>query len=64
MFYGCKKLNWIKAMFTTTPSTSYTNNWLYNVASTGTFVKNASATWTTSGAHGVPSGWTIQTASS
>ena len=50
-------------MFTTTPSDLYTNNWVQNVASTGTFVKNSSATWTTTGVHGVPSGWTVQTAS-
>ena len=48
MFYGCTSLNYIKAMFTTTPSTTYTQNWVQNVAT---------------GVHGVPSGWTVQTAS-
>ena len=62
MFYGCSSLNYIKAMFTTTPSNSYTQNWVDGVSATGTFVKNASATWTTTGTNGVPSGWTIQTA--
>ena len=33
------------------------------VASTGTFVKNSAATWTTTGTNGVPSNWTIETAS-
>ena len=64
MFDGCSKLNYIKAMFTTTPTTTYTNNWVRNVASSGTFVKNSSATWATTGAAGIPSGWTVQTASS
>ena len=64
MFYGCTRLNYVKALFTTTPGSNYTSNWLYNVASSGTFVKNSSATWTTTGANGVPSGWTIQYASS
>ena len=32
------------------------------VASTGTFVKNAVATWNVSGEHGVPIGWTVETA--
>lgn len=64
MFRGCGKLNYIKAMFTTTPSTSYTNNWVSGVAASGTFVKNSAATWTTTGAHGVPTGWDVQTASS
>ena len=43
MFNGCTSLNYIKAMFTTTPSTTYTQNWVQNVASSGTFVKNSSA---------------------
>ena len=62
MFRSCSKLSWVKAMFTTTPSTSYTNNWLNGVASTGTFVKNSAATWTTTGVNGIPSGWTVETA--
>lgn len=63
MFYGCSKLKYIKAMFTTTPSTNYTQDWVKNVSATGTFVKNASATWSVSGVNGIPSGWTVQTAS-
>lgn len=60
MFYNCTNLNYVKAMFTTTPSTSYTNNWLYGASSTGTFVKNSAATWGQIGYSAVPSGWTIQ----
>ena len=60
MFTGCTALKYVSAMFTTTPGTAYTSSWLSGVSSTGTFVKNASATWTTTGAHGVPNGWTIQ----
>ena len=63
MFDGCSSLNYIKALFTTEPSTTYTNTWVNGVSSTGTFVKNPSATWTTTGVNGVPDGWTIQTAS-
>jgi hypothetical protein len=63
MFYGCTGLNYIKAMFTTTPSGTYTNNWVYNVAATGTFVKNVAAEWDASGASSIPNGWTVQTAS-
>ena len=67
MFNGCTSLNYIKAMFTTTPvgtSATYssTYDWVKNVASTGTFVKNAAATWTNVGTYAVPSGWTVQTA--
>lgn len=51
-------------MFTTTPSTTYCNNWVNGVKATGTFVKNSAATWNVTGTSGVPSGWTVQTASS
>ena len=64
MFYDCYKLNYIKAMFTTTPSSTYTSNWVYSVSSKGTFVKNSAATWNVTGSYGIPSGWTVQTASS
>ncbi len=63
MFYGCTNLNYVKAEFITEPNNSYTYYWLYGVASTGTFVANPSATWTTTIERNdttVPSGWTIQ----
>ena len=67
MFYGCTNLNYIKAMFTTTPSGSspnyYTQNWVNGVAATGTFVKNKAATWNLRGVNGIPNNWTIETAS-
>ena len=62
MFLGCTKLNYIKAMFTTTPSTLYTNQWVSGVAANGTFVKNSAATWNVTGVNGIPSGWTVETA--
>ena len=62
MFDGCSSLNYIKAMFTTTPGIDYTNNWVRGVASSGTFVKNANATWDVTGVSGIPDGWTIETA--
>lgn len=63
MFYGCSQLNYIKAMFTTTPSGTYTLRWVDGVASSGTFVKNSAATWNVTGANGVPTGWEVRTAS-
>ena len=63
MFQGCSNLNYIKAMFTTTPSTSYTSNWVRGVSATGTFVKNSAAQWDVSGVNGIPTGWTVETAS-
>ena len=64
MFNNCSALRYVKAMFTTTPTnttTGPTYNWLSNVSSTGTFVKNSAATWTDRGAYAVPTNWTIQT---
>ena len=63
MFYGCTSLNYIKAMFKTTPSTYYTQNWVSGVSSRGTFVKNSAAIWNVAGDYGIPSRWTVQTAS-
>ena len=63
MFYGCTSLNYIKAMFTTIPGTTYTKNWVSGVAASGTFVKNSAATWDVRGVDGIPTGWTVQTAS-
>ena len=63
MFNGCTKLNYVKAMFTSVSVTIYSLNlWLENVSPTGTFVKNSAATWTNDDA-GIPTGWTVQTAS-
>ena len=62
MFFGCSKLNYIKAMFTTTPSSTYTYSWVNGVASTGKFIKNKNATWNVTGVDGIPSGWSIQSA--
>ena len=59
MFKGCSRLNYIKAMFTTTPSTNYTIGWVNGVASSGTFVKSKNATWDVTGDNGVPSNWTV-----
>ena len=63
MFQGCSSLNYIKAMFTTTPTDVYTKQWVDGVAATGTFVKNSAAQWDVTGINGIPSGWTVETAS-
>ena len=60
MFYGCRELNYIKALFTTTPSSNYTYNWVDGVSPTGTFIKNPEATWDVVGVDGVPEGWTVK----
>ena len=59
MFYGCSELNYIKAMFLTEPTEGETEDWVFGVASSGTFVKNLDATWDVFGDSGVPAGWTL-----
>ncbi len=61
MFNGCTNLNHIQAAFTTTPSATYTRSWVSGVKSSGTFYKNKKATWSVTGANGIPTGWTVQT---
>ena len=63
MFNGCTSLNYIKAMFLTTPSITYTSGWTQGVSANGIFVKNEDAVWNVTGSNGIPSGWTVRTAS-
>lgn len=62
MFQDCTSLNYIKAMFTTTPSDTYTQDWVKGVPSGGTFIKNSRAVWDVTGDNGIPTGWAVQTA--
>ena len=62
MFEGCTKLNYVKALFTQLYNDEGPSDWLNNVSSTGTFVKSKDATWTNDEV-GIPTGWTVQTAS-
>ena len=66
MFNNCQNLQYIKAMFTTAPSTSYTNNWVsYNTPKNGTFVMNEKAEWNPENYtgndvyYGIPNGWEV-----
>ena len=58
MFYECKQLNYIK-MLGTNATTSHLNDWVYDVATSGTFIKHKNATLTT-GQSGIPTGWTVR----
>ena len=60
MFDDCSSLNYIKCLAINFGSYS-TDDWVTGVSSTGTFVKASSASWST-GASGIPSGWTVQNA--
>lgn len=63
MHYNAHSLNYIMALYTSTPSSAFLNgttyDYLYGVASSGVFVKNINATWTGTGSWAVPSGWRI-----
>jgi hypothetical protein len=64
MFQNCSKLNYIKMLATNISASNCLSNWVYGVASTGTFVKNPNMTSlptaTASNDYaGIPSGWTV-----
>ncbi len=63
MFNGCTNLNYIKCLATTNIEMGNLMNWVYNVASSGTFVRDGNTTWdeaTSSNIYaGYPSGWTV-----
>jgi len=58
MFSGCTSLNYIKCLATDISANGCTNSWVDGVASTGTFVKNASMSSWTTGENGIPANWT------
>lgn len=59
MFSGCSGLAYIKCLATNIGATGCTTNWVYEVKSTGTFVKAASMSDWGTGDSGIPSGWTV-----
>ncbi len=62
MFQGCSNLAYVKCLATANIGQSKgTQNWLNSVKATGTFVKAPTASWAT-GNGGIPSGWTVETA--
>ena len=66
MFYNCRSLNYIKVNFSTFKySNNNFQNWVYNVAGSGTFVlANNSVNWDTEGVlygnNGIPTNWTVK----
>lgn len=58
MFTEARNLGYIKCNAITF-GTDSTKGWTHNVAGTGTFVKDANASWTT-GDNGIPSNWNTQ----
>ena len=62
MFRGCTGLNYVKCLATNISASNSHNNWLSDVAASGTFVKGAGMTDWPTGADGIPSGWTVEDA--
>lgn len=59
MFYDCINLNSVTCLATNISANGCTMNWLYGVATSGTFTKAESTDWSgKTGANGIPSGWT------
>ena len=59
MFRNCTSLIYVKCLATDISASNSSLNWLYNVASAGTFTKKASMTSWLPGSSGIPSGWTV-----
>ena len=57
MFYNCNALEYI-SVGATSWNIAMANNWVSDVASTGTFEKPSGTTIPT-GTSGIPSGWTV-----
>ena len=62
MFNGCTLLNYVKCLATNISANQSTEDWVTNVASSGTFVKNSSMSSWPEGDNGIPSGWDVQNA--
>ena len=60
MFRHCTSLNYVKCMVTNINVSDCVKDWLYNVASTGTFVKDARMKSWPEGSSGIPAGWTVE----
>ena len=60
MFRGCTRLNYIKCLATDIRASSCTSDWVYNIASSGTFYKASSMSSWTRGINGIPTNWNVQ----
>lgn len=59
MFSGCTRLNSVVCLATNISAYNCTTDWMYNVASNGTFTKPSATTSWESGKNGIPNGWTV-----
>ena len=59
MFYNCTNLKYIKMLATDISAPNCLTQWVYNVAPSGLFIKNPNNNSLTTGADGIPIGWSI-----
>lgn len=60
LFNGCSSLNYIKCLATDITTHYATQQWVQDVAATGTFVKDVNMTgWSVNNINGIPTGWTV-----
>lgn len=59
MLTSCNKFKELTMLATNISAANCLLGWVNAVRSSGTFYKNKDATWTVTGASGVPSGWTV-----
>ena len=64
IFRNCTVLNYIKCLATSISASNCLLQWADSVASSGTFVKAANMSSWSTGSGGIPSGWTVQNATS
>ena len=60
MFTGCVSLNYVKCLATNIEQDNATLDWMQNVRSTGTFVKDVSMNDWETGVDGIPAGWVVE----
>lgn len=60
MFYECTSLNYIKCLATDISAQNCLDDWVNNVASSGTFIKASDMEDWPTGINGIPDGWNIE----
>ena len=60
MFSNCTSLNHITMLATKTSGNNYLGQWVYNVSSSGTFIKHPLMTKLSTVISGIPKGWTVE----
>lgn len=60
MFRHCTSLNYVQCLVTNITASDCVKDWLFDVAPTGTFVKDCRMQSWPEGSSGIPAGWTVE----